>query len=97
MDELGPQLVKELAIGSGIKEAQIQMHINEHPHNTKEQYYGILRDWYQKKGLKQAFPELMKFLQRNGKTANAERLKNVIIPQTEETACVNMDNPGQPA
>ncbi|XP_048843850.1 tumor necrosis factor receptor superfamily member 6-like [Brienomyrus brachyistius] len=97
VEELGPQLVKQLAIGSGVRETQIEMRITEHPQNIKEQCYSILRDWYERKGLNQAFPELIRFLQRKGKKDNAERLKKLINPNPRETASVNMDNPEHPA
>ncbi|XP_052010255.1 tumor necrosis factor receptor superfamily member 6-like [Xyrauchen texanus] len=87
---LGWKLMKDVARRTGMTKVDIENHTLNNPGNVKEQTYNLLEDWYQRQGLKGAYPTLIKTLRHIKKKEQAERIQQ-IVEKGLATAQPNID------
>ncbi|XP_051502501.1 tumor necrosis factor receptor superfamily member 6-like isoform X2 [Myxocyprinus asiaticus] len=75
---LGLNLMKDVARRTGMTNVDIENHVLNSPGNVKEQTYNLLEDWYQRQGLKGAYPTLIKTLLHIKEKENAEQIQQIV-------------------
>lgn len=70
--------MKRVALHSGMTAAYIDNHEFNHPNDAREQTYGLLQDWFQKQGLYEAYPALIKTLHTIKERRTADEIKKIV-------------------
>ncbi|TRY98728.1 hypothetical protein DNTS_034761 [Danionella cerebrum] len=76
-DVLGWKVMKQVALRTGMRNTDIEVHELNHPNDVKEQTYGLVEAWSQTQGLNEAYPNLIKTLRDMNKRRKVDEIKKI--------------------
>nr|XP_015202176.1 PREDICTED: tumor necrosis factor receptor superfamily member 6 isoform X2 [Lepisosteus oculatus] len=77
-DRVELKYIKQLALESGITPARVQMIMLNDQHDAREQGVNLLKEWNQRRGLANAFPDLIEQLRKMKLNKAADELQSII-------------------